>query len=182
MKFSRCILTFLILLLCFSVAWAHNSKEWKERIDARTITLWVEGQDIGGIVLNARGELNVTWVERNLSRRLDQDRDVEEWLINGINYYSSNRKEIRAKLKKRDVFVLNYRAVKNWNFDPAKLVIGKYAILPDDILTKKEYWESDDLPSGTVGTVAICAPSLKPGEKIEIRYEDARAVFEVPGK
>jgi hypothetical protein len=160
---------------------AHNSAAWRERLEARTATLWIEGQPLGdGIVLNARGELNVTWAGRDLTRRLEQDRDVEEWLVSALAYYYSNRKDTRAKVKGRDVFVLNYRAVKYWNFDPARLVVDGYAVTPDDILTKKEYRREGELPPGYAGTVAVAAPSPEPGRKIEIRYEDAQAVLEVP--
>jgi hypothetical protein len=161
---------------------AHSSKAWENRLNARTATLWIDAQTLGDdIVLNARGELNVTRVERGLLLRLDTDRDVEEWLLDGLGYYSSRRKDTRAKVKGRDVFVLNYRAVKHWNFDPTKLVIDGHSIAPEDILTKKEYWESELAP-GYKGTVAVAAPSLKPGQKIELRYEDASATLEIPAK
>gem|GEM_PF-3072245 len=179
-----------VLLLMLSIAFffapyeravhAHNSKEWKERLSARTATLWIEGEHLGdGIVLNSRGELNVTWLERGLSRILSSDNDVDEWVVNGLNYYFSNRKEIRAQLKGRDVFVLNYRASKNWSFDPCKLTFNGYAITPDDILTRKEYWESE-LPTGSSGTIEVTAASIKPGQTVELRYEDAETHFEVP--
>jgi hypothetical protein len=170
-----------IVVLCAD-AEAHSSKAWEKRLNERTATLWVDAQTLGDdIVLNARGKLDVTRVERGLGRYLDTDRDVEEWLVNGLNYYSSNRKDTRAKVKGRDVFVLNYRAVKFWNFDPAKLVIGEYMVTPEDILTKKEYWERE-LSPGDTGTVAVAAPPLEPGQKVELRYEDARAPLEVPRK
>ncbi|MDR2174617.1 MAG: hypothetical protein LBO82_01605 [Synergistaceae bacterium] len=159
---------------------AHNSREWQKRLDARTATLWIEGQDIGGVILNARAELNVTWADRGLLRHLESDRDVDEWLTEGLNYYFSNRKETRAKLKKRDAFVLRYRAVKYWDFDPTKLVIGGYAVTKDDILTKKEYWESGELPPGVTGFLTVCAPSLKPGQTVELSYGDTRATLAVP--
>jgi hypothetical protein len=150
-------------------------------LGARTATLWVDAQTLGDLILNARGELNVTRVERSLLQALNQDRDVEEWLVSGLNYYSSNREDTKAKVRRRDVFVLNYRASKYWNFDPTKLVIDGYSIASKDILTKKEYWESE-LSPGDTGIVAVAGPPLKPGQKIELRYEDARATFEVPRK
>ena len=172
------LLIFSIVTLCAD-AEAHSSKAWEKRLNERTVTLWVDAQMLGDLVLNARGELNVTRVERGLTRYLDTDRDVEEWLVNALNYYSSNRKDTRAKVKGRDVFVLNYRAVKFWNFDPTKLVIGEYSVSQEDVLTKKEYWESA-LSPGNTGTVSISAPS-QPG-RVELRYEDAHATLEVPKK
>jgi hypothetical protein len=184
-KITKKIILFLIFSFVFFTvpdAEAHRSKAWEKRLNERTATLWIDAQTLGDdIVLNARGELNVTRVERGLTQYLSTDRDVEEWLVNALNYYSSNRKDTRGKVKGRDVFVLNYRAVKFWNFDPAKLVIGEYSISPQDVLTKKEYWENE-LSPGQTGTVAVAAPPLKPGQKVELRYEDARATLEVPQK
>ena len=176
----RLVLIASIFFLLAEPSDAHSSKAWKERLNARTATLWVDSQKLGDdIVLNARGELNVTWVERGLLRQLNADRDVDEWLVLALAHYSSHRKDTRAKVKGRDVFVLNYRAVKTWNFDPTKLVIGGYSVVSEDILTKKEYWETN-LSPGYVGTLALAAPSLEPGGKVELRYEDARATLEVP--
>jgi hypothetical protein len=167
---------------------ARSSAAWKERLDARTTTLWIKGQALGdSIVLNARGELEITWVGRDLIRHLERDRDVEEWLTSALGYYFSSRKDRRTTIKGRDVFVLNYRAVKYWDFDPTRLVVGGYVLTSDDILMKKEYWQIGELSPGYVGTLAVVAPSLnsgksalKPGQKIELRYEDTQAVFEAP--
>jgi hypothetical protein len=172
----------LILSILQGAAAAHSSKEWQKRLDARTATLWIEGLDVGGVILNARAELNVTWAERGLLRYLENDRDVDEWLMEGLNYYFSNRKDTRAKLKKRDAFVLRYRAVKYWDFDPTRLVINGRAVTKDDILTRNEYWESGELPPGVTGALTVCAPSLKPGQTIELSYEDARATLTLPSR
>ena len=179
MRALRCIAVFLLASLCIHAAEAHNSKAWRERLAARTVKLWVEGQALDNIVLNSRGELNVTWAERGLYRYLEQDRDVDEWLVNSLHYYFSNSREVRDKMKGRDVFVLNCRAVKNWHFSPTNFVVGDYQITSDDILTRKEFWNGTMSP-GDENTVAVAAPSLKPGQKIEFRYGDASAAFEAP--
>ena len=184
-NFCRAV-SLLTLFSAFFFVWdvrsahARNSKAWRERLAARTVTLWIEGQPLGdGLVLNARAELNVTWLERGLSQILDSDNDVDEWVVNGLNYYFSNRKEMRDKLKKGDVFVLGYKAIKNWNFNPLKLTVNGHGIKQDDILTRKGYWESELIP-GDIGMIVVTAPSLKPGQTVEFRYEDAEARFEVP--
>jgi hypothetical protein len=175
-----------VCLVLFSLgglrAEAHSSKAWEKRLSDRTATLWIDAQKLGNdIVLNVRGKLNVTRVERGLTHALNADRDVEEWLVNALNHYSSNRQDTRAKVKGRDVFVLRYRAIKFWNFDPSKLVIGEYSVTPEDILTREEYWKRE-LSPGDTGAVSIAAPSLKPGQKVELRYEDAQGTLEIPKK
>ena len=184
-KFYRIVLFFLTLLSALLFvsddrAHARNSRAWEERLAARTATLWIEGQPLGdGIILNSRGELSVTWLESGLSRFLSDENEVDEWVLNGLNYYFSRSRETRAKLRGRDVFVLNYRAIKNWSFDPAKLMINGYAVTPDDILTGRGYWESELTP-GDTGTVEVAAPSLRPGQTVELRYEDTEAELEIP--
>ena len=173
---------FFLFLICSGAAYAHSSKAWQERLDARKTTLWVEGQDLGGIILNARAELNVTRLEESLKGYLEKDRDVDEWVLLNLNYYSSSRKDTRTKMKGRDVFVVNYRAIKYWDFDPTKLQINGRTITSEDILTRTEYWDSGELAPGTTGTLAVSAPSVKPKTKIEFIYEEARAILEVPGK
>ena len=184
-NFYRAIL-FLTFLSAFFFVWnvrvvhAYNSKDWRERLTARTATLWIEGQPLGdGLVINARAELNVTWLERGLSQILSADNDVDEWVVSGLSYYFSNRKETRDKLKGRDVLVLNYKAIKNWSFDPFKLMVNGQRITPDDVLTRAGYWESE-LAMGSVGMVTVAAPSLKPGQTVEFRYDTADARLKVP--
>ena len=184
MRHTKFFAAFLLFLsLCAFAAEAHNSKEWQVRLDARTVTLWVEGQPLGdGIVLNSRGELNATWLERGLIHALDKDRDVDEWVVTNLSWYGSNRKDTRARIKGRDVLVLNYRAVKYWTFDPTRLTVDGRAIASDDILTKAEYRDLEELSPGMTGSVAVAIPALKPGQTVEIRYDDAIATLKVPGK
>jgi hypothetical protein len=100
-------------------------------------------------------------------------------VVSAVGYYFSNRQETRAKVKGRDVLVLRYRAVKNWSFDPSKLVVGGYSLTSGDVLTSNERWESE-LPPGGFGVIAVAVPSLKPGKTLEMRFEDAAASFDVP--
>ncbi|MDR3265409.1 MAG: hypothetical protein LBT15_05290 [Synergistaceae bacterium] len=174
-------LTLCSLAFCATAAASAISEAWRTRLEARTATLWIEGQNLGdNLILNARAKLNVTWLERRLSRELETDRDVDEWVVTNLGYYFSSRKETRAKLKGRDILVLNYRAIKRWDFDPTKLVVDGRAITADDILTKNEYWDDGELPPDTEGTHAVCVPALKPGRTVEIRYGDDSATFEAP--
>lgn len=184
MRYTKFFASLLLLLsLCAFAAEAHNSKAWQARIDARTATLWVEGQPLGdGIILNARAELSATWLERGLVHELDRDRDVDEWVVTNLSWYSSSRKENQAKIKGRDVLVLNFRAVKYWTFDPARLTVDGKAVTPDDILTKAEYRNMEDLSPGMMGSVAVAISPLKPGRTVEFRYDDALATLKVPGR
>jgi len=159
---------------------ARNSRAWAELLSERTVTLWIEGQLFGdNIILNARGELNVTWLESGLTNILNTDNIVEEWVKNNLSHYFSSRRETRARMRGRDVLVLNYRARKRWNFDPTNLTVNGYSVTPNDILTMDIHWESELLP-GDTGMVAVAVPSLRPGQTVELRFEDAEATLVIP--
>jgi hypothetical protein len=172
----------LFVFLRVSPCGAQNSEAWQERLKARTAVLWIDGQDLGDLVLNARAELDVTWLERALVHPLQGDRSADEWLASSLAYYFSSRKETREIMKGHDILVLNYKALKNWNFDPSKLVVNGRPLETTDILTRKDYRQTGELPPGTEGTLTVRVPSVKPGERLELRYEDAGATIETPGK
>ena len=106
------VLLLACLLLC-APAWGRASGEWKKALEARTVQLWIDAQLLDDIVLNARAELNVTWLPRPLRKRLERDRDVHEWVVKGLGYYYPANKEAERRMKGRDILALNYRAVKN---------------------------------------------------------------------
>jgi len=158
---------------------ARYSREWHEILSERTTTLWIEGEVFGDLVLNARGELNVTWLERGLTSTLNNDNNVGEWVVNALGHYFSTRRDARARMRNRDVLVLSYRARKRWTFDPTNLTVNGHAVTPDDILTRDIHWETDLLP-GDTGILEVSIPALRPGQTVTLRFEDAEATFEVP--
>ena len=74
------VLLLACLLLC-APAWGRASGEWKKTLEARTVQLWIDAQLLDDIVLNARAELNVTWLPRPLRKRLEWGRDVHDWVV-----------------------------------------------------------------------------------------------------
>lgn len=175
------VLSLLCLLLC-APAWGYGSREWKKALEARTVRLWIDAQFLDDIVLNARAELAVTWLPQSLQRRLNKDRDVPEWVITGLGFYSSSNKETRQRMKGRDILALNYRAVKNWDFDPTQLIVGGYRVLPEDLLGHRDLRVTGELPPGTTGTLFLSIPALKPKSKVEIVMGPDRITLEVPAK
>lgn len=164
------IAAFFIFCTSLTACAARTSAEWDKRLSANTVTLWVEGQDLGGIILNARAEINVTRIDRKMSDLLNRDRDVDEWVTESLNYYYSNRKDVKARVKKNEVFAVRCRANKFFEFDPTKLVINGYALQKEDVLTSDIYWESE-MGSGDEFVIAVLAPALKKGQKIEVSYD-----------
>ena len=49
-------------------------------------------------------------------------------MVQGLGLYFGSDKETRRRMKGRDVLALNYRAVKNWDFDPMQLSVGGYRV------------------------------------------------------
>ena len=172
----------LFFILFSAPAWGHASKEWKRILDARTVRIWIDAQLLDDIVLNARAELNVTWLPRSLQKRLEKDRDVPEWVVAGLNFYYSTNEETRQRMKGRDVLALNYRAVKNWDFDPTQMVVGNHRVAPEDLLGHKDLRVTGELPPGTEGTLFLSVPALKPGSRVEVAMGPDKAVLEAPAR
>lgn len=178
---SIAALSLFFILLC-APAWGHASGEWKKTLEARTARLWIDAQLLDDIILNARAELNVTWLPRTLRRRLERDRDVHEWVVTGLGYYYPADREAERRMKGRDVLALNYRAVKNWDFDPMQLTVGGYRVTPEDLLGHRDLRVTGELSPGTEGTLFLCVPAIKPGSRVEIAMGPDRAVLEAPAR
>lgn len=172
----------LCIVLLASAAEARQSGEWRKVLAARTAPLWVDAQFLDELVLNARARIDVTWLPRSLQRRLDKDREVDEWVVRGLSFYYSSDREAAVRMKGRDVIALNYRAQKSWTFDPTMLVIGGYAVVSEDLLGHPDLRVIGELPSGTSGTLFICVPALKPGRRIHISLGPDSADLEAPGR
>ncbi|GHT01247.1 hypothetical protein AGMMS50276_28850 [Synergistales bacterium] len=168
----RRLATLFIFLLCAiqTPALAHSSAEWKARISENTVTIWVEGQDIGGIILNARAEINVTRLDRKMMDFLDRDKDVDEWVTDGLNYYYSNRKDIASRVKKKELFVVRCRANKFFEFEPGKLVINGHSLQKEDVLTNDIYWEKELAPDGEFAITVVAPPTAR-GQKFKVSYD-----------
>ena len=145
-----------------------TSAEWRKALDERTGLMWVDAQFLGKMVLNARARLTITWLPRSLLKRLDKDRQADEWVINGLSYYHTIAEDTKQKVKGRDIVALNYRAEKSWNFDPTELAFGDYRVKKEDILGHKDFLAIGELPSGTEGTLYLCVPSMKPGKRMSV--------------
>ncbi|MBQ9564769.1 MAG: hypothetical protein IJU98_04200 [Synergistaceae bacterium] len=175
------LFTGLMFLLLLAVPAFAVSPDWRKALDARTALIWVDGQVLGTMVLNARASLFVTWLPRSLLDRLYQDREVDEWVVKGVSFYSSLDEKTRAKMKGRDILALNYSTRKSWTFDPTELVIGDYRVSPDDILGNPALrGPTGDLSSGVEGTLFICVPSLKPGRSVRIAIGPDSVTLELP--
>ncbi|NLL36985.1 MAG: hypothetical protein GX256_05630 [Fretibacterium sp.] len=180
---AKCIPLLLLFILSLFLAgpvWAHASKSWRALLDSHTAKMWVDAQVLGDLVLNARAEMDVTWLPSSLRKKLEKDRDVYDWVSNSLGYYFDSHSKSKGRLKGHDVFVLRYRAVKNWTFDPTQLVIGGHQVTSEDILTDKAFHVIGDLPTGTTGILALRAPSLKPGSRINISLGEDATVFGAP--
>ncbi|GHS85960.1 hypothetical protein AGMMS49957_03160 [Synergistales bacterium] len=171
MRRPLAVFAFFVIFCALAVpCHAHSSAEWEKRLADSTATIWVEGQDLGGIILNARAEINVTRLDRKMADFLNQDRDVDEWVVEGLNYYYSNRKDVKARVKNNEVFVVRCRANKFFEFAPEKLVINGRALRKEDVLTNAIYWESE-MNAGDEFIITVLAPATPRGQKTEASYD-----------
>lgn len=177
----RCLAALLALALCPMAAWsASASKGWREALDARTARIWVDAQVLDGLVLNARARVDVTWLPRSLLKRLEKDQRTDAWALDGLHLYYSKDKETAAKMKGRDVVVVNYRTEKSWTFDPTELAFGGRSIGSEDILGSPASWPVGELPSGATGTLFLAVPSPEPGVTVRVTLGPDSADIALP--
>lgn len=176
-------LTLLLGLCPLGAARAAQSQGWRTELEARTAVMWVDAQIFEDLVIGARARLAITWLPRSLQKRLERDLQVDEWVINGINYYYGNTDDVREKIKGRDVLALNYLSKKNWTFNPTDLVVGGYRVTADDILGHPDLrGATGDLPPGVEGTLFLCVPALKPGRAVTVTLGPDSVELPLPAK
>jgi hypothetical protein len=143
----------------------------------RTARVFVEGQALGDMVLNARARVDFVYVDRNLSEALAKDpaRSPEQLRIEA-QYFGGDRSRGKA------LFVLLLSTSKPWTVTPELFRIGDYVLRSSDILTPPEMTPLGELPSDFSAALAVAVPRdvVKPGSTIEIAVSGDRVSFAVP--
>lgn len=143
----------------------------------RTPGLWIEGQILGDMILGARAQLVFGYVDSkayNIIR--NKNAGLPQWMSWNMQYY------LEAKAKKSSFFILRYKAIKNWNFEPSSISVGGYRVENSDIFTRPDYRNTGMLAPDTVGTIAFSVPDkyVKPGRTIVLSYGEDSIKWSVP--
>lgn len=190
------ILAFLACLFAAGSCSAANlSETWKKLLNDRSSTIIVEGMDIGGLIVGGRGKISFTWLDKKLSNTLKSNRDLPESVSNGLVFYMSNKPSVMELMKGRDVFLLTYRPIKNWNFKVEEIVINGYRLTENDILNEPFYRVLGDLPSMKARerlaeededmedfVLHVAVPSMPKSGKIKISYGADEVEWQIPKK
>jgi len=172
--------TVLAILICFlfTAGTAAFAADVEKLVEDRTVMLHPEGQVLGNMVLGARGKIQFIYVDRTLAKAVQNDPVSPDWLSWNARHWGTD------PVKGKTLFIIRYEAYKPWSFSPGDITIGGRNIEPGDILTRKAFIVEGELPSGTLGIIAVAVPSetASPGMPTVFGYSDASAEWTVPKK
>ena len=192
------VLTFLFLTVPYGVGTisADSSRDaWMKLLEKRSSSIFTEAIDLGGLLIGGRGKIMFTWLDRSLIRTLERNMDVNDAVIDGLGYYLSNKKEVSALIKNRDVFLLSYQAIKRWDFKIEEIVINGYRLTMGDILTPPFYrFLVELIPLRVRERLAeevedefaddyqlhVAVPSMPKKGKVILSYGDDTVEWEIP--
>jgi hypothetical protein len=118
-------------------------------VEERSANVWVEGQDLGGMIVGARGQMPFVYVDNVLSRASGGESEAPDWLKWHVQHFLSNA------AKGKNLFICRYRALIPWTFEPEQIFVGTYAVQWKYILTRKDFFPHGEIPSDTVGVFAF---------------------------
>ncbi|WP_350449753.1 hypothetical protein [Aminobacterium mobile] len=171
--FLLVICGFTLISSCSCIA---EAKELQQLMDERTVSFWIGGEVLGDMVIGARAQVALVYIDGTLSKALVSDPQAPEWLKWHASHFSSK------DLKGRALFAMRYKTQKRWNFEPKMLQIGDYVIKDEDVLTSKDFMIVGDIPPDTTGTLAFSVPGkyVKKGQNITVVCGKDSEVFAVP--
>lgn len=165
---KRCSFLFCIVLLgvllVFPFANHSEASSLKELIDERTVNLWVEGQQLGDMVIGARAQLVFIYIDSKLMNKIKGDPDVPQWLSWHSQHYSDARKQ------KKGLFIVRFKTIKPWDFIPEMLSVAGYTIHANDIITRKAFRPEGAIPSDVTGSFAIMVPLSVLKKDVELSF------------
>ena len=174
---------------------ADSSRDtWIKLLEKRSSSIFTEAIDLGGLLVGGRGKIMFTWLDRSLLRTMERNMDVSDVIIEGLGYYISNKKEVSALLKNRDVFLLTYQAIKRWDFKIEEIVINGYRLTMGDILSPpfyrvlgeimplrvRERMAEDEDEDLSDYQLHVAVPSMPKKGKVILSYGDDTVEWEIP--
>ncbi len=177
--------TLLSLLFLFLViggtregAASSQPKSLDDLLAERSASVWIDGQVLGDLVLGAKARLTFVYVDPVLASSARADSASPEWLV----WHSRHVGE--KYLKGKGLFVLRFETFTPWELVPGNLAVGTYVVSSEDILSKKEYTPSGELPADFTGTLPFSVPRtvLKPGTDVLLGYGKETVKWKVPAK
>lgn len=172
------LLTLALLLFILILAGSAQAGDFQSFLDSRSVRVWLEGENLGGMVIGARARLDFIYIDEAMARAIPGDPRVPDWLVWHAQHFGS------PETKGKALFVLRFETRKPWDFRMEGLAVGNYHPGEKDLLTRSEFAPTGPLPGGTTGTLAFVVPkkALGRGKTVSVGYGEDRAEFPVPGR
>ncbi len=167
-----------LAFLCFTGA--ARADEAGTLLSERTTTVWIEGEQLGDMIIGARALMEFIYVDAALSRvAVENGPDVPEWLTWHAKHFGTR------ETRKKALLIVRFEARKRWTFEPMQIRVNGRSLEEADILSKKDFIPTGELPPGSSGSFAICIPASKLDDgkgRMQVRYGEYEASLTLPGK
>lgn len=174
----RKIMIFIATIILVMTASCAFGADVQKLVDERTVMLYPEGQQLGDMVVGARGKIQFIYVDGTLAKAVRDDHLSPDWLTWNTRHWGTD------PVKGKTLFIIRYEANKPWSFSTADLAIGGRNMESSDILTRKAFIFDGDLPSGAVGIIAVAIPTecASPGKTVAFAYGGESVEWTAPKK
>lgn len=171
----------IISILCFlfSGSIAGGTEPIEQLLASRTAVVWIEGQRLGDMIVGARARMDFVLVDRTLTDAVyNENSSAPDWLRLHAQYAGSDA------VKGKTLFIVRFKALIPWTFDPEEMTVGTSKVTWKDILTRKEFFPTGDLPSGMMGELAFSVPAaaVTTSHEISVGYGTWQASLRIPGR
>ncbi|MDD3390986.1 MAG: hypothetical protein PHO98_06735 [Synergistaceae bacterium] len=146
-------LVFLLVVVFLPGGTAEASGDLQTLLDERTAVLWIDGEVLGDLVIGARAQAALIYVDGKLSEATWGDQMAPDWLKTQTGYYGSR------ETRKKKLFIIRLKTINNFTLDHSMIRIGSHVLTPADVLTNKHYVPVGDFPGGLTAGFAVGIPN-----------------------
>lgn len=179
--FGKWVISLSIIGVIFMVAFfierpVAEGAELQELLDERTTVVWIEGQQLGDMIIGSRAQVAFIFVDGKLMRAAGTSPEAPQWLTWNVQHFSE------ANDRGKALFIIRFKTFKPWDFDISLFLIGEYVPKEEDVITRKAFRPRNNIPSDTSGTFALMVPReiIGRGKKLEVGCSGFSAVLKVP--
>ncbi len=178
-KYKYIFLLVLILLGVFSFSPLLTQVEalsFQELLDERSVSIWIEGQPLGEMVIGSRAQLIFVYLDKKIIDKGRGDPDVPQWFSWNSQHYD------KALKKKKGIFIVRFKTFRSWNFNPEMLSVADYTLQQEDVITRKAFRLEGEIPSDAIGSFAIMVPLdiLEKGHELLLSCGEFSRAWKVP--
>ncbi len=176
-KYIFLLLLILLGMLFFSPLLSQvEASSFQELLDERSVSIWIEGQPLGDMMIGARAQLVFVYVDRKILDKGRENPDVPQWFSWNSQYYD------KALKKKKGIFIVRFKTFRSWSFNPEMLSVEDYTLQQEDVITRKAFRLEGELPSDAIGSFAIMVPldTLKKGHELLLSCGEFSRTWKVP--